>query len=54
MTSARPVLVDVRPAIDIVPSLSDIVLTSGTQPLPLSRDYVGRRRKNISGACYKD
>ncbi len=53
MTSADPVLVDVQPAIDIVPGLKpNMILTSGPG-LPWA-DYVGGQREGIiGGALYE-
>lgn len=53
MWAAEPVLVDVRPALEVVPGMTpDTVLTSGA-PLAWD-DYVGGQRSGIlGGALYE-
>jgi hypothetical protein len=53
LSGAQPVLVDVRPARDVVPGLSDeTVLTSGA-PLPWNAYTGGQRAGIIGGALYE-
>ncbi len=50
LTTADPVLVDVRPAIDVVPGMTgETILTSG--PPMAWRDYVGGQRDAVIGAA---
>ena len=50
LCGADPVLVDVQPAIDVVPGMSrEIILTSGP-PMPW-RDYVGGQRDAVIGSA---
>lgn len=53
MASAEPVLVDVRPALEVVPGMTpDTVLTSGA-PLEWEEYTGGQRRAIIGGALYE-
>jgi hypothetical protein len=53
MTSAEPVLVDIRPAIDVVPGMTPgTVLTSGA-PMPWERYTGGQREAVIGGALFE-
>jgi hypothetical protein len=53
MTSAEPVLVDIRPAVDVVPGMTaDTVLTSGA-PMPWDRYTGGQREAVIGGALFE-
>lgn len=53
MTSADPVLVDIRPAIEVVPGMTpDLILTSGA-PLPWERYTGGQRNAIIGGALFE-
>lgn len=50
LSSADPVLVDVQPAVDVVPGMTrETILTSGP-PMPW-RDYVGGQREAVIGAA---
>ncbi len=53
LTKSEPVLVDVRPAIEVVPGMtSELVLTSGP-PLDFSEYHGGQRAALIGGALYE-
>jgi len=53
MTGADPVLVDLRPAIDVVPGMTaTTILTSGA-PMPWERYTGGQRRAVIGGALFE-
>ena len=53
MTSADPVLVDLRPAIDVVPGMTPgTILTSGA-PMPWERYTGGQRAAVIGGALFE-
>jgi hypothetical protein len=53
MTAADPVLVDVRPAIEVLPAMTpQTILTSGA-PLPWDQYVGGQRRAIIGGALYE-
>jgi hypothetical protein len=53
MTSADPVLVDIRPAIEVVPGMTgETVLTSGA-PMPWERYTGGQRNAVIGGALFE-
>ena len=53
MTSADPVLVDIRPALEVVPGMTpDTVLTSGA-PMPWERYAGGQRNAVIGGALFE-
>jgi hypothetical protein len=53
MISADPVLVDIRPAIDVVPGMTtNTVLTSGA-PMPWERYTGGQRNAVIGGALFE-
>src|SRR5262245_29138560 len=53
MTKSDPVLVDVRPAVEIVPGMTrETVITSGP-PLPFSEYLGGQRAALIGGALYE-
>jgi hypothetical protein len=53
MSSADPVLVDVQPAIDVVPGMTpDTILTSGA-PLPWEEYEGGQRNAIIGGALFE-
>jgi hypothetical protein len=53
MCEAEPVLVDVRPAIDVVPGMtSDLILTSGPQ-IPFEQYTGGQRKAVVYGALYE-
>jgi hypothetical protein len=53
MTDADPVLVDLRPAIDVVPGMTpETILTSGA-PMPWERYTGGQRNAVIGGALFE-
>jgi hypothetical protein len=53
MTGAEPVLIDVRPASQVIPGMTpNMILTSGP-PLPWPEYYGGQRRAVIYGAIYE-
>jgi hypothetical protein len=53
MTAADPVLVDLRPAIDVVPGMTpETILTSGA-PMPWERYTGGQRNAVIGGALFE-
>ncbi len=53
LTCADPVLVDVRPAGQVVPGMTaDTILTSGA-PLPWDAYYGGQRRAILHAAVYE-
>jgi hypothetical protein len=53
LTTAEPVLVDVRPAIDVVPGMTpETILTSGA-PMPWERYTGGQRNAVIGGALFE-
>lgn len=53
LTQSEPVLVDIQPALDVVPGMTaDTILTSGA-PLPWSDYYGGQRNAIIGGALYE-
>ena len=53
LIDAQPVLVDVAPAIDVVPGMtSETILTSGA-PMPWERYFGGQRAAVIGGALYE-
>src|SRR5262245_24971223 len=53
MTGAEPVLIDVQPACEAVPGMTDrTILTSGP-PMPWSEYYGGQRNAVIYGAIYE-
>ena len=53
MVSAEPILLDVQPAIDVVPGMTrETILTSGA-PLPWSEYYGGQRAGIIGAALYE-
>lgn len=53
LTQAEPVLVDIKPALDVVPGMTtETILTSGA-PMPWSDYYGGQRNAIIGGALYE-
>jgi hypothetical protein len=53
MCEAEPVLVDVRPAIEVIPGMSsDLILTSGPQ-IPFDQYTGGQRKAVVYGALYE-
>src|SRR5258706_12265921 len=53
MTGAEPVLIDVQPAGEVVPGMTDrTILTSGP-PMPWSEYYGGQRHAGMYGALYE-
>jgi hypothetical protein len=53
MTSADPVLVDIRPAIEVVPGITEnTILTSGA-PMPWERYTGGQRNAVLGGALFE-
>ena len=53
MTAADPVLVDLRPAIEVVPGMTaETILTSGA-PMPWERYTGGQRNAVIGGALFE-
>lgn len=53
LTQAEPVLVDIKPALDVVPGMTaETILTSGA-PMPWSDYYGGQRNAIIGGAIYE-
>ena len=53
MTGAEPVLIDVQPALDVIPGMTpNTILTSGP-PLPWPEYYGGQRRAVVYGAIYE-
>ena len=53
LVTSQPVLVDVRPAIEVIPGMTEnTILTSGA-PLPWDRYYNGQRNAVIGGALFE-
>jgi len=53
LTQAEPVLLDIKPALDVVPGMTaDTILTSGA-PMPWGDYYGGQRNAVIGGALYE-
>lgn len=53
LTEAEPVLIDIQPALDVVPGMTaNTILTSGA-PMPWADYYGGQRNAVIGGAIYE-
>jgi hypothetical protein len=53
LTEAEPVLIDIQPALDVVPGMTaNMILTSGA-PMPWADYYGGQRNAVIGGALYE-
>jgi hypothetical protein len=53
LTGADPVLVDLRPAIDVVPGLTATTILTSGPPMPWERYTGGQRRAVIGGALFE-